>query len=252
MIGISCTGFSASPVSDWVGPISEHFDLWEIFSEAEHTVYRDAPLIRELLDGHDLACQVHSPICDWNPAALSDRLREASIKETMANIVAAEEIGAKVVTVHPGLSSMAVAGMEARAVERARSAMRALDRFAAGHDLTLAIENMPAVPYFLGRTAEQLAEIVDGTDLGVCFDIGHANTTGQIDAMIDLLGDRIVNIHIHDNHGSRDEHLTIGEGDIDFGRVIGRLGGYRGNWIIESKSFESGVQSLSVLEKMLS
>ena len=38
------------------------------------------------------------------------------------------------------------------------------------------------------------ADIVDGTDLGICFDIGHANTSGQIDAMIDTFGDRIANI----------------------------------------------------------
>lgn len=252
MIGVSCTAFSGTPVSDWVGPISERFGLWEIFSEADHCVYRDTRLILELLEEHDLACQVHSPICDWNIAALSDRLREASLKETMANIMAAEELGAKVVTVHPGLSSMAVSGTEERAAERARAAMRVLDRFVDGRDVRLAIENMPNVPFFLGRTAEQLASIVDGTDLGICFDIGHANTAGQIDAMIDTFGDRIINIHIHDNHGEKDEHLTIGDGAIDFEHVVRRLSGYRGNWIIESKGYDSAVQSLSVLENMLS
>ncbi|TQS85434.1 MAG: hypothetical protein A3208_03175 [Candidatus Methanoprimaticola hominis] len=75
---------------------------------------------------------------------------------------------------------------------------------------------------------------------------------GQIDAMIDTFGDRIVNIHIHDNHGETDEHLTIGDGDIDFAHVIRRMSGYRGNWIIESKSMESAVQSLPRLQKMLS
>ena len=50
MIGVSCPGFSATPVAEWAGPISEHFRLWEIFSEADHIVYRDTPAIKGILD----------------------------------------------------------------------------------------------------------------------------------------------------------------------------------------------------------
>ncbi len=252
MIGASCTDFGTMPVGYWAERISKEFRLWEIFSEADHTVYRDTAAIKEILDGYGLACQVHAPICDWNIAALSDNLREASLRETELNIDAAEALGARTVTVHPGLASLAVRGTEERALARAKESVKALDRIARGRDVIVVIENMPSVPYFLGRTAEQLADIVDGTDLGICFDIGHANTMDQIDAMIDTFGDRIQNIHIHDNHGQRDEHLTIGDGEIDFGHVIGRLSGYRGNWIIESKSFESAVASRPRLERLLS
>lgn len=232
--------------------MSEHFDLWEIFSEADHSVYRDPQGIAKALESKGLGFQVHAPICDWNPAAMSDRLREASVKETLATVAAASEMGARMVTVHPGLTSMSVPGLEERAVARAKESLRVMDRVVREYDLIVAIENMPAFPFFLGRTAEQLADIVDGTDFGICFDIGHANTMGQIDAMIDTFGDRIVNIHIHDNHGETDEHLTIGDGDIDFVHVIRRMSGYRGNWIIESKSMGSAVQSLPRLQKMLS
>ena len=92
---------------------------------------------------------------------------------------------------------------------------------------------------------------MDGTDLRICFDIGHANTMGQIDAMIDLFADRISNIHIHDNNGERDEHLTIGDGSIDFEHVIRRLSGYKGNYIIESKDLPSAVLSNQRLKKLL-
>ncbi len=252
MIGVSCTGFSSSPISEWVGPVSETFGLWEIFSEVDHCVHRDTQAIKGLLDEYGLVRQVHAPICDWNVGAMTDLLREASLRETELTIDAAIELGAKMVTIHPGLTSMAVPGVEERAVERANGSMKALERYVDGRDITLAIENMPNPPFFLGRTASQLAEIVDGTDLGICFDIGHANTMGEIDAMIDTFGDRIVNVHIHDNDGDRDAHLTIGDGSIDFNHVIRRLSGYSGNWIIESKSLESAVQSFSRLNNLLS
>ncbi len=252
MIGVSCTGFSNRPVSEWAGPVSETFRLWEIFSEADQRVYLDPDGISRILEEHGLKCQVHAPICDWNIAAMSDRIREASVEETVETIGAASRMGAGLVTVHPGLSSMAVPGLEERAVLRAKDAAKRIDRVAEEHGIAVAMENMPELPFFLGRKASQLAEIIDGTDLSVCFDIGHANTAGQIDDMIDLLGDRIANIHIHDNRGEKDEHLTIGEGCIDFRRVIKRMGGYRGNWIIESKSLGSAVQSFFCLKSMLS
>lgn len=252
MIGVSCTGFSSLPAECWAGPVSEHFELWEIFSEADQSVPPHVGEMSEVLSGHGLQCQVHAPICDWNIAAMSDRLREASLQETFDVLDAAAELGAEVVTVHPGLSSMAVPGLEDRAVARAKDAVRRISKRADDAGVVVGIENMPSPPFFLGRTASQLAEIVDGTDLGVTFDIGHANTTEQIDAVIDLLGDRFVNIHIHDNDGSRDSHLAIGEGSIDFDRVVRRLSGYRGNWIIESKSLDSALRSLPRLEELLS
>ena len=252
MIGVSCTNFSADPPEEWAPRIAGAFRLWEVFSEADHQVAGNAERLRGLIEANGLKCQVHAPICDWNIAALNDRLREASLKVTVETVEAAAELGARTVTVHPGLSSMSVAGTEGRALARAKESVRALDRAVSDFDTIVAIENMPSVPFFLGRTAAQLAEIVDGTDLSVCFDIGHANTMGQIDAMVDVFGDRIANVHIHDNNGQRDEHLTIGDGRIDFAHVVSRLSGYSGNWIIESKTFESAVQSSLRLEKLLS
>ena len=83
------------------------------------------------------------------------------------------------------------------------------------------------------------------------FDIGHANTAGQVESMVETFGDRIANIHIHDNHGQKDEHLTIGDGDIDFRRVVGMLPNYDGRFIIESKTLESALESQRRLRKIL-
>lgn len=252
MIGMSCTHFSNSPVADWVGPVSETFRHWEIFSEIDHSVVGREAEISELVSSVGLSCSVHAPICDLNVASFSDRLMEASVAETCAAIASSAEIGAKTVTVHPGLASMAVNGTAERAADRAKRSMRVFDKMQGEYGVPIAIENMPNVPIFLGITAETLADIVDGTDLGICFDIGHANTSGQIGDMVDTFRDRIVNVHIHDNNGQRDEHLTIGDGIIDFRDVLAQLSWYRGNYIIEAKSLESARASQPRLEKMLS
>lgn len=251
MIGVSCTGFSSEPPAKWLDAIVGRFDLWEIFSEADHSIAAHTALFADLLPSYDLSYSVHAPICDVNLAAVSDRMREASLEETVATVKAANHLDIGTVTVHPGISSMALSGVEERTVRNAKESMKALDGIADEYGVTLAIENMPDMPFFLGRTASQLAEIIDGTDLSVCFDIGHANTMGQIDAMIKTFGDRIANIHIHDNNGKRDEHLTIGDGIIDFEELIPKLSWYGRNYIIESRSMESALESRDILEWLL-
>lgn len=252
MIGISCTQFSKDPFSEWIDPISDRFVLWELFSEAEMNVAVDTDAIYDLLSSYDLSYSLHTPICDMNVAALTERLRESSVDVLKDNARAANTLDIGMLTVHPGLSSMVVKGTEQMALERAKVSMRELERIASEYGVTMAIENMPNVPFFLGRTASQLADIIDGTDLKVCYDIGHANTMGENDAMVELLGDRIVNVHIHDNHGERDEHNTIGDGTVDFEHVLKSLRSYSHNFVIESRSFESAVESQERLKRLLS
>ena len=250
MIGMSCTGFSAITVEEAAEKVSKEFGLWEIFSEAEHSIGKNWTRLKAIKESYDLEFSVHSPISDTNIAALTDRMREASVLEMIHTAEVSAEIGAKIVVVHPGLSSRSVPGTEARAKENAKKSLRTLDRTSREYGITFAIENMPNFPPMLGKTAEELAELLEGTNLGVCFDIGHANTTGQIDAMLSLLGDRFVNVHVHDNMGDHDSHMTVGDGNIDFPKAVEALFGYRGNYIIEAKSFESAVESarrLSVL-----
>jgi len=249
MIGVSCTAFSSDPPKVWLDRIVGNFELWEIFSEASHSIVHNYREFKDLLPSYDLHYSVHAPICDINIASIYEPVRKASMKETLDTIDCASKLGIDRITIHPGLSSMSVHGIEDRYIEKAKESMKVLDKASHEYGMSLAIENMPNMYFFLGRTAAELEEIVDGTDLDICFDIGHANTTGQIDAMIDTFGDRIKNIHIHDNCGERDEHKTIGEGTIDFDRVLSRLSFYDRNFVIESKTFESALDSQSKLDQ---
>jgi len=51
----------------------------------------------------------------------------------------------------------------------------------------------------------------------VCaLDTGHANVNGGIQPCIKAFGPRLRHIHLHDNHGEKDEHLEVGKGAIRF------------------------------------
>lgn len=58
---------------------------------------------------------------------------------------------------------------------------------------------------------------IDSPYFGFCIDTGHLNLAGGNPAeTIKLYGDRLLAVHLHDNHGLTDEHLLPGKGNIDF------------------------------------
>ena len=250
-IGVSCTAFCTSPPHDILEQIKGKFTHWEIFSEVEHAVQWFSPAFVEELRSAGLTYSLHTSIANTDIGALNPNMRQATIDEMVSEFRFAADMGIDTITVHPGLNCLSVKGCRDRCIAAANDSCRSLEGAAQelgiGH---VCIENMPNVPVMLGTTAAELADIVDGTDLGITFDIGHANTMSQIDEMVETFGDRIANVHIHDNDGDRDAHLTIGDGSIDFKHVLKLLSGYRGRYIIESKSLESAVESQKRLSAM--
>jgi sugar phosphate isomerase/epimerase len=251
MIGVSSTAFSAESVEDVLAKVAKEFGHWEIISEGEHYL----PLIMRRLEAvapsYDIKFSIHAPISDVNIAALSERIREAATLEIIASMEHAIALNADTITFHPGFMSMVVPNQEAKAIEKAKRSIRTIDRLMKEFGITAAMENMPSIKFMIGMTAKEMFEMVDGTDMKICFDIGHANTVNQIDEMIDLLGDRIKNIHIHDNNGKNDDHMTIGDGQIDFTKVLKKLSNYKGRYIIESRSIGSAVTSRDRLKELL-
>ena len=251
MIGVSSTEFSSYMFEEVIAEISKVFDHWEIFAEAEHRLPSVEARFRDLMPSYKLSYSIHAPISDINIGSLNERIREDSILEILTTAETAANLDIDLVTIHPGLSSMAVPYMEEKAVEKAKKSLRSIDRISSEYGVRIAVENMPAFPFMLGRTAEDLKELIGETNLGFCLDIGHANTTDQINELIKEFRDRLINVHIHDNHGEHDEHLTLGEGNIDFKKVIDSLKGYTGNYVIESRSYPSAVESQDYLRPLL-
>ena len=246
MIGVSSTRFCCDNLEESLIRISKEFDHWEIVSEGEHYLPLVMGRLKAIAPSYNTKFSIHAPISDVNIASLSERIREASTLEIIAAIEHAIELNADTVTFHPGLKSIIVPGQESKTMEKAKRSVRTIDRLMNEFGIVAALENLPAMPSFgfmIGKTASEMKQLVDGTDMKICFDIGHANTVGQIDDIVDTLGDRIANIHIHDNNGNNDDHMTIGDGNIDFRSVLSKLSKYKGKYIIESRSLESAVTS---------
>ena len=250
-IGISSPSFCTYPYEDVLEGISKIFSHWEIVSEADHYLPMIGLSLESMMKSYDITYSIHAPFNDINIASLNESVREMSVIELIKIMNMASELDIKTVTIHPGLYSMVVSGLEDRSVMAAKRSLRTLDRMAQECGVRLCVENMPGFKFFLGQTADQMSELLEGTNLPICLDIGHANTTGQLNEIIDTLGNRIMNVHIHDNDGKQDQHLTIGEGTVDFDDCLKRLSSYGGRYIIECKTLESGSESQDRLSRLL-
>lgn len=88
-------------------------------------------------------------------------------------------------------------------------------------DTVICLENV------LETRPEPLLQILEGVDdprLRCCLDVGHCSAYSDVDVFrwLELLAPHITHFHIHNNHGSVDEHLHLDEGAIDMEAFLRR------------------------------
>ena len=113
-------------------------------------------------------------------------------------------------------------GWSPRTIEYAITALEHLGAFARPLGVRLLVENLMSEP----TTPEHLVEILHTGHLnqvGVCLDLGHAHITVGVAEALGTLGNRIASVHVHDNHGVKDEHLWPGDGTIDWPATVEAL-----------------------------
>jgi sugar phosphate isomerase/epimerase len=138
--------------------------------------------------------------------------RIAAMDEIKRALETAEQIPFRNLVIHLGERNDE---WSPRSVEHALTALEHLGAFAHPLGVRPLVENLLSEP----TTPEHLVEILASGHLdqiGVCLDLGHAHITVGVAAAIATLGPRIVQVHAHDNHGLKDEHLIPGDGTIDW------------------------------------
>jgi sugar phosphate isomerase/epimerase len=113
-------------------------------------------------------------------------------------------------------------GWSLRSIEYADAALEHLGAFAHPLGVRLLVENLISEP----TTPSHLITILEMGHLdqvGICLDLGHAHMTVGVAEAIATLGRHIASVHVHDNHGIKDEHLWPGDGSIDWSFAVEAL-----------------------------
>lgn len=239
-----------TPFWDMLEKIERHFPSWEIISEGLHTMPIIQDDIKRARESFNIHFSVHAPFSDLNIASLNPKVRESSIEQVMESIKISSELDIELVTLHPGHKSPLGVYFADKLVEMNKESLIAIDKQAEEYGVILALENLPRMWVSLCHDAHQIRELIDGTNMKICFDFGHANISDTIDGFMGLK-DSFANLHLHDNDASKDWHMVLGQGNIDFKGILKKLSGYSGNYVIESTNLEDGIKSKAILEELV-
>ena len=195
--------------------------------EAHHRmIFQKRKALLNGLDRFHMGLICHLPTFVYT-ADLTETLREASLKETLASLDVAAELRPLKVVVHPSY----IGGLGFLVMDRSRQyAQRSLDAIverAKDLELPLCIENLFPISHSLVNP-EDFVEVFDTFPmLKLTLDIGHAyigeNGSENTLDFIERFSDRIYHIHASDNFGKGDDHLPVGTGVIDFPKIVKAL-----------------------------
>ncbi len=200
-------------------------------------VSQDVEALRRLADYHGVpVLAVHAPCL-----LITQRVwgREPWGKLIRAKDVA-EELGARVVVVHPPFRWQR---------EYARDFAAGLARMQDETDVVFAVENM----FPLRARGAEIAPYapswnpVPGDYPHITLDLSHTAVSGSDAlAMADELGPRLAHVHLADGSGlpNRDEHLVPGRGTQPCAPLLHRLAAenYQGLVVLEVKTFRAPTQ----------
>ncbi|MGA7671562.1 MAG: sugar phosphate isomerase/epimerase family protein [Nitrolancea sp.] len=94
----------------------------------------------------------------------------------------------------------------------------ALQTFAAERGVRLALENLTDGNF---ATVRQVLSEYPAEFVGHCYDSGHGNITGDGLDQLDLVKERLISLHLHDNDAVSDDHQPLFTATVDWPRLAG-------------------------------
>ena len=209
------------------------------YAELVHQ-YPSQIITQDMVESYDLKYSIHSPFIDVNIASIQDKSRLSSIEQIKTSIDLANEIDAEAVVVHPGLISfLPNKYFRKEVIGIAEESIIELGQYGEDLGVMTTFENMPTFEGILYHDMNELNELLSSNGLYMTLDVGHANHAGY--SPDEMIFDTIKHVHIHDNFGDDDAHLSLGEGSIDLKRVVNNLESknFDGIYIIEVNDYDS-------------
>lgn len=214
--------------------------------------------IREKISSCGLIPIVHASFYDINIASLNILPRKASVEQIKECIKLATKIGSSLVVTHAGSISKDYSQKYAEiGYDNTISSLRKIVKFAEEKNIIIGLENKQhnddnyeMVEHFYEHL--DLIEIINSPNLKAVLDVGHVNMTEvDVKEYIHKLKDYIVEVHLHDNKGIIDEHLSLGEGTVKYLETIKEINNLNLliPLVLELKSMEDIKKSVEILLK---
>jgi sugar phosphate isomerase/epimerase len=204
--------------------------------------------LRKELDYHPLL-SFHGPFMDLSPGAVDSKVRNATMQRFFHVFEIAEILGPRVVVFHSGYEKWKYGLNVDLWLEKSLETWRPLHKKASDIGVKIAIENIfEDEPSNL----KLLMDTMGSESFGICFDTGHCNLFSKIalEAWMDSLNPHIIELHLHDNDTTSDQHLPMGDGTFDFRKFFGLLGKKDCVYTVETHTPEHVLKSLECLKRI--
>ena len=210
---------------------NKYIEYVEILHDYPYREINDNNELIDLINSYSLKYTIHSPFIDLNIASLNSALARLSVEEIKRSIDLANMIDSNIVVVHPGTVSFSGRGKEDIIYKIGRDSLIDIGDYAKDNDVNACIENLPL-------------------DLPMTLDIGHAHTAGFTPD--EIYFDSIKHIHVHDNPGDDDTHLTLGEGSFAVNEFFDIFiqNNYDGSYMLELYSIDSIEKSIEYMKSL--
>ncbi|MBW1670174.1 MAG: sugar phosphate isomerase/epimerase [Deltaproteobacteria bacterium] len=178
--------------------------------------------VAKILKKEGLICTIHAPYSDLSLGAIDQKVRRISVERIKKALDLASLFEAKSVVCHTGFDYRHYYNSEDRWIKNAIESMTILVEYASTLNIPLMLENVYELDTDIHK---EIFRGIRSPLLGFCLDFGHQNVFSKtsLDKWLKDLGDRLGQLHLHDNMGVRDDHLAIGEGILDFDSLFSWL-----------------------------
>lgn len=183
---------------------------------------------------------------DLSPGAVDSKVRSLTIERFLQLFDMAQMLKPKVVVFHSGYEKWKYASKIDLWMEGSLITWSNLLPKAEEADVRIAIENVfEDDPLNLRLLMEKMRSQY----FGICFDTGHFNlfSTTPLKEWLRQLAPYLIELHLHDNDKSADDHKAIGDGTFDFNTLFSTLKGENLIYTIEAHTPEDALVSLQRL-----
>ncbi|MHA1929867.1 MAG: sugar phosphate isomerase/epimerase family protein [Candidatus Thorarchaeota archaeon] len=219
----------------------------------------DMDHIREVLEKYHMKPTVHGPLDDVNLSSLKEPIRRASVDLYKESIDFAVEVKASILVIHAGVCPVDQLVRLEDARNRFHASLLELASYGKENQIMIGLENKQkgVDREIVLYTKEHIDYIIEYRDysVGAVLDFGHANTVGSnMSEYIAGFGNQLLEVHLHDNDGLSDSHLSLGQGSLDIACIIQALSdnSFEGPIILELKTEDHLRESVDFLEGIYS
>ena len=166
---------------------------------------------------------VHGLFFDLSIASKDEDIREISIKRYLQSLEVAKIIGAKTIVYHTGCEAT---------IKHRRFQQEYSDdsvKFWKNYITAFENSNITAVQENVSENSyENILKIINAVNspmLKASLDTGHVNVHSdqKVIQWIEGYGHALKHMHIHNNYGDDDSHLSLLKGTLDFDEIFGKI-----------------------------